>query len=345
MMIHRKYFLLVGLACAIGGLSAQEKKTTSSPLMDVQKQRIEQEIARLSLLSGGTVGVSAIHVESGKRIVQNGKTHFPMASSYKVPIAIKLLSRVDSGKYSIDQLTEIEKSDLHPGSGMLSDRFDWPGAVKPGIALSIRSLMELMLLISDNSATDICLRLAGGPAAVNAHMKRMGIEGLTVDRPTAYLISDWLGISMDPNQVWSGQRFDSLAKKLTPEEQKVSSKKFDDDGRDTSTPEAMSKLLLQLYTQPVLKSESKLLLLDIMRRCESGLTRLKGALPPGTEVMHKTGTIGMTTNDVGIMTLPGDAGHVVITVFVKSSEKPIPERERAIAEIARAVHDYFLFTK
>ena len=177
-MIHRKYLLLVVLACAIGGLSAQEKKTSGSPPMDVQKQRMEQEIARLSLLSGGTVGVSAIHVESGMRIVQNGKTQFPMASSYKVPIAIKLLSRVDSGKYSMDQLIEIEKSDLHPGSGMLSDRFNWPGAVKPGIALSIRSLMELMLLISDNSATDICLRLAGGPAAVNAHMKKMGIEGV-----------------------------------------------------------------------------------------------------------------------------------------------------------------------
>jgi beta-lactamase class A len=80
-----------------------------------------------------------------------------------------------------------------------------------------------------------------------------------------------------------------------------------------------------------------------MRRCETGLTRIKGSLPPGTEVMHKTGTIGMTTNDVGIVTLPGDGGHVVISVFVKSSEKEIPDRERAIAEVSRAVYDYFLF--
>lgn len=88
-----------------------------------------------------------------------------------------------------------------------------------------------------------------------------------------------------------------------------------------------------------------MLLLDVMRRCETGLTRLKGALPPGTEVMHKTGTIGMTTNDVGIVTLPGDAGHLVISIFVKSSEKPIPDRERAIAEVARALHDYYLFNR
>lgn len=93
-----------------------------------------------------------------------------------------------------------------------------------------------------------------------------------------------------------------------------------------------------------LKPESRQLLLDIMRRCETGLTRLKGALPPNTEVMHKTGTIGMTANDVGIVTLPGNAGHLVIAVFTKSSEKPIEERERAIAEVTRLLHDYFLLT-
>jgi len=43
-----------------------------------------------------------------------------------------------------------------------------------------------------------------------------------------------------------------------------------------------------------------------------------------------------------IMTLPGDAGHVAIAVFVKASEAPAAKRERAIAEIARAAHDYFL---
>jgi beta-lactamase class A len=53
--------------------------------------------------------------------------------------------------------------------------------------------------------------------------------------------------------------------------------------------------------------------------------------------------IGGTTNDVGIITLPEDAGHVAIAVFGKSSEKEIPERERAIAQIARMVYDFFLF--
>ncbi len=268
-----------------------------------------------------------------------------MASSYKVPIAIQLLTKIDSGKLSLDQLIEIKKEDLHPGSGMISERFSWPNTNNPGLSLSVRSLMELMLLISDNSATDVCLRLAGGPAQVNTCMKRLGIIGIRLDRPTAWLIAQYLGMDIPVSKPWDPALFDTLAKKLKQEEEKIAAIKFDQDIRDTSTPDAMSEVLLKLYTQPILKPESKTLLLDIMKRCETGLTRLKGALPPETEVAHKTGTIGMTTNDVGIITLPGDAGHVVVSLFVKSSEKEISQRERAIAEIARAIHDYFIFNR
>ena len=81
-----------------------------------------------------------------------------------------------------------------------------------------------------------------------------------------------------------------------------------------------------------------------MTRCETGQGRLQGILPDGTVVAHKTGSIGGTTNDVGIITLPGDGGHVIVAAFIKESDLETPERERAIAEVARAAHDYFLFT-
>lgn len=325
--------------------TAQKKKAVTVPAPEPSMVRLGDEVARLTALSGGVLGVTAIHVETGKHFSQQGQLHFPMASSYKIPIAIQLLTRVDSGRYTMEQMIEVSSADLHPGSGMLSERFNWPNSLTPGISLSVRSLLELMLLISDNSATDICLRLAGGPGAVNACMKRLGISGLAVDRPTAYLIADWLGMNIDQHQPWSAARFDSLAKNLTEADMKESSRRFDTDLKDTSTPDAMADLLQKVYTQPILKAETRTLLLDVMRRCETGLTRLKGSLPPGTEVMHKTGTIGMTANDVGIITLPGEAGHVVIAVFTKSSEKPLENRERAIAEVARALYDYFLFNR
>jgi beta-lactamase class A len=309
------------------------------PTTDASLQRLQREIARLSAVSGGVVGVTAIHLETGRRASLNGTDRFPMASTFKVPIAVQLLTRVDKGEIKLDQMIDIKQSDLHPGSGTLSDLFN-----KGGLALSVRNLLELMLLISDNSATDVMLRTAGGAEAVTARMRSLGIEGINVNRSTAQLIADWRGVSvLPPEDQWTPAVLSKAYNAVKPEEQKASAKRFDADPRDTSTPDGMAALLERIYRKDILKPDSSELLLDIMRRCRSGETRLRGLLPAGTEIAHKTGTIGGTTNDVGIITLPDDAGHVAIAVFVKSSEKEVAVRERAIAEIARAVHDFFLF--
>jgi beta-lactamase class A len=289
--------------------------------------------------SGGVVGATAIHLETGRRVALNGGDRFPMASTFKVPVAVQLLTRVDKGELKLDQMIEIKVSDLHPGSGTLADLFN-----KPGLSLSVRNLLELMLLISDNSATDVCLRLAGGADAVNARMRELGIEGISVNRSTAQLIADWIGVTGLPSEEsWNPAMFSTLFAAVKPEEQSAAAKRFEADARDTSTPDGMAALLARIFRREVLKPDTGDLLLDIMRRCRTGDQRLKGILPALTEVAHKTGTIGGTTNDVGIMTLPDGAGHVAIAVFVKSSTNAVPARERVIAEIARAVHDYYLF--
>jgi beta-lactamase class A len=313
--------------------------TTSHPAGDDSLRRLEREIARLSKVSGGVVGVTAIHLETGRRVSLSGSERFPMASTFKVPIAVQLLTRIDKSEVKLDQMIEIKQSDLHPGSGTLSDLFN-----KGGLALSVRNLMELMLLISDNSATDVLLRTAGGPEAVTSRMRALGIEGINVDRSTARLISDWVGVTnLPPEDQWTPELFDLKFSALKPEEQKAASMKFDADPRDTSTPDAMAALLEKIYQREILKPASSELLLNIMYRCRTGEARLRGLLPGGTEIAHKTGTIGGSANDVGIITLPDNAGHVAIAAFVKSSDQAVPARERAIAEIARAVHDFFLF--
>ena len=58
-----------------------------------------------------------------------------------------------------------------------------------------------------------------------------------------------------------------------------------------------------------------------------------------------TGTIGGTTNDVGIVKLPGGAGHVVVVALVKESKLDVSARELAIAQVSRAIHDFFLFNR
>ncbi len=105
----------------------------------------------------------------------------------------------------------------------------------------------------------------------------------------------------------------------------------------------MGQLLTRIFRGAALSAASTQTIVGIMERCRTGQGRLIGRMPPGTVLAHKTGTIGGTVNDVGVITLPDDAGQVVIVVFVKKSDMPIADRERAIAEIARSVRDFYLF--
>ncbi len=309
------------------------------PADDPALARLEAELGRLEALSGGRLGVAAIHLESGREVYLHADEPFPMASTYKVPIAVQLLTRVDAGERSLAEMVELGPEDLHPGSGTLSRLFD-----DPGVALSLRNLMELMLLISDNSATDLTLAAAGGSAAVTARMRTLGIDGLRVDRPTSLLIADYSGIEGAPEDGRiSPELWRELSGEVHPDERGRARDTFGTDPRDTSTPRSMAALLRKIWDGEAVGGASTELLLDVLRRVETGTERLKGLLPPRTVVAHKTGTIGGTTNDVGIIYLPGDAGHVVTVAFVKDSEIPTPQRERAIAHAARAIYDFFLF--
>ena len=330
----RTHRLVVALALALTTQTARAQDR------DAGLARLEQEITRLAPLSGGKLGVGIIHLETGRELFINRGERFPMASTFKVPVATELLRRVDAGQFRLDSMVHIVPSDLHPGSGTLSQLFN-----QPGVSLSVRNLLELMLLISDNSATDINLRIAGGPAAVNARLAALGVSGISVDRPTYRLIADAIGITNLPAEKdLTIQRFMELANAVPPSAQSAARDAAYRDKRDTSTPEGMARLLEKIWRRQALSPKSTDLLLDIMLRCQTGEARIKGLLPPNTPVMHKTGTLSLgVTNDVGIITLPGDAGHVVLTVFVKEATADATTQERAIAQVARAVYDYFVF--
>jgi beta-lactamase class A len=104
----------------------------------------------------------------------------------------------------------------------------------------------------------------------------------------------------------------------------------------------MASLLVQVFGKNLLKPETAKLLFGIMRRCETGNARLKGLLPGGTEVAHKTGTAMGIINDVGVITLPNGAGHIAMVVFIKGSKSSVAECEHSIAEVARGAYDFFL---
>jgi beta-lactamase class A len=284
--------------------------------LSAQPSALEKEFARLAALSPGTLGATVIHLESGQQASYQGGERFPMASTYKIAIAYELLRRVDAGEEKLERMVTLTPADYHPGSGTLTALFNPPGFDQPGVALSLRHLLELMILISDNSATDILLREVGGPEAVNQQLAALGVAGVQVDGPTMEMIRNWRSNGTGGN----GQL------------------------RNTATPIGMAALLGKVHRGEGLKPASAALFLDVLRRCQTGNARLKGMLPEGTAVWHKTGTLGGVANDAGFIRLPGEAGTLVIAVFVKGADAAASEkRDRAIAEIARAAHDYFLF--
>jgi beta-lactamase class A len=305
---------------------------STAPSHAASVENLEAEIERISSSARGVVGVAAWRLDGkGPPVLVNAREPFPMASTYKVAVAGAIFAAVDEGRLKLDQMVPVEPRDYVP-SEVIADRL-----IHPGVSLSVSNLLELMLTQSDNTATDVLMRLAGGPRAVTAWVRAQGVEDQRIDRDTNAILRDFLKLA--PDVTW----VDAVAHPEWMEKASLPNAAFDDDLRDTSTPEAMARLLTRLFSGQALSEPSTSALVGMMSRCRTGAGRLKGRLPEGSAVAHKTGTLGGTVNDAGVIDLPDGRGRIVIVVFVKKSEAPIERRERVIAEIARSVRDFYLF--
>ncbi|MBI4911573.1 MAG: class A beta-lactamase [Acidobacteria bacterium] len=328
-------FLLAGLGALALASTPMAGQAPSGPPMAGRASELLEDIRTFEQRTGGSVGVAILHVESGRELFYKGAESFPMASVYKVPVALAILDLVDQGRLQAAQMVPVPE-ELRVESDGIAEQL-----VHPGISLSLLNLLELMLTRSDNTATDVLVKLAGGPAAVTLFLKSRGLHGIRVDRDTAALLEDFMEIGRGPYL----ERLEKA--RAEKRDLEIRSGKpnpaYDEDPRDTATPAATALMLARLHRGELLKPESTRLLLDIMARCRTGHRRLKGLLPEGTVVAHKTGSLGATANDAGILTLPRGKGHLVVVVFVKKSTRPHQARDRAIAEIARAAFDHALY--
>jgi len=302
-------------------------------------ERLRRRIEDIISGAEGEVGVALKHIESGQSLAINAETPFPMASTFKLPLLIEVMAQVKAKNFSLDDEVSVQKSDQHLGSGILSS------LTAPGIRLSIRNLVNLMMMVSDNSATDILLAKVGREN-VNKRLKEYGIMGISVNRSCQELIMDWMGIDDQEYRELTLEQIEAESRKglwRSLEQRRESRRKFILDPRDQSTPAAMTLLLEKIYRKEILDAESCELIMSIMSRCQTGERRIRGMLPPGTPVAHKTGTIAGTFNDAGIITLPDNLGHVALTVFTKDFESEAEDVERIIAEISRLAYDFFFF--
>jgi beta-lactamase class A len=206
---------------------------------------------------------------------------------------------------------------MRRGHSPLRER--WPG----GVTLTVGELLKWMLVDGDNSAADALLSRAGGPAQVTARLRELGVHGVRVDRGEDALARDLL--DGGPG---------ALDRYLA-------------DPRDTATPNGMAGLMVAVARgKDGLRADSHQRLLAWLTETATGPQRIKGLLPAGTAVAHRTGAgpdigeVNACTNDVGIVTLP-DGRRLAVAVFTKQSRKTLEERENVIARIARAVYDHW----
>jgi len=298
---------------------------------------LRAEIEKLIPRAGGGVGVAIKHIESGTELMINADEKYPMASAFKLPILVELFYQRAAGKLSLDDRVEIAAGDLHVGSGSMSQLFD-----APGVQLSIRNLINLMMRISDNSAADILLNKAGA-ANVSSRMRALGLETIRVDRTTQEMILDQSGLDYSSNGKLPLAELRERLQAIDPQTATRANEEFSKVEKDVSSPRDMNILLEKIFRGEIVDRSTSDEIIQILKQCQTGLTRIRGLLPQDTVVAHKTGTIGGTTNDTGIVFLPYRGDHLVITVFTKDAKAPPAERERVIAEISRYAYDYFIF--
>jgi beta-lactamase class A len=152
------------------GLAAEGGKRISSA------PGIEQQLSRIAERSGGTVGVCAVHVESGQTIALSGDRRFPLYSVLKLPLAVAVLKDIEARTLRLDQKVSVRPEDIAAGAPGNTKR--WEDVPK---TVSIRELLEFALVDSDNTSCDKLLELIGGPAALTRRLSAIGLPEIRVE--------------------------------------------------------------------------------------------------------------------------------------------------------------------
>ncbi|MCW5849833.1 MAG: serine hydrolase [Anaerolineae bacterium] len=262
------------------------------------EQAVDEAVADIE----GVFGVAAHDWATGERLARHGDRPFLTASVVKVPILIGALDRVQHGVFSLDQRFELEPGDSVAGSGLLKE-FD------PGVSLTLKDYLTAMIVISDNTATNLVLRVVGIPA-LNDYLASLGLVHTRSHRPV---------------------RSDGPL----PGEHR---------GIGTTTPQEMLTLLDGLVGQTLLTPELCDLAVSILKR-QQYTEAIPRYLPSGVGVANKVGMVHDVRADVGIL-FPADRAPITLAVLSDSLTDRRYSVDNpgwiGIARIAKTVYDFWI---
>ena len=320
---------------SVRSAAEDEAVCASRGISTATQSAFEFQLDDLQINTGGVIGFSVKHIESGDEISVNGHVRFKMASTVKVVIAACVLAMVDRYKIRLDKIVEISTRETEALGDVAAS------IVHPGVMLSVQNLIELMIVRSSNTATDSLLRIIGGTKFLAEWLQVLDITGLEVNSTFAELSRQFYELPADtppfkemrarfPHEA-DLDRYDELVRPH-----------FEESDGDTTCPHAMTEFLSKaLTTSEVLSQGSRAFLTGTLGRCQTAQQRMKGLLPAAVPVFHKSGWGGGTVSDVGLITLPQGRGHLILSAYIKLSGAPMSTRDRAIAELSRSAYDYF----
>jgi beta-lactamase class A len=134
-------------------------------------ESLRRDIETILSSKRAKVGVSIIGDNGKDTLSVNGSHHFPMQSVFKFHIALTVLSQIEQGKFSLDQLIKINENELLPDLySPLREKYP------KGASLKISEILEYTVSQSDNVGCDVLLRLIGGPQAVEDFILKKGLR-------------------------------------------------------------------------------------------------------------------------------------------------------------------------
>lgn len=260
-----------------------------------QPPTLEQRLARLERRHGGRLGVAILDTDNDRLISHRPDERFALCSTFKTLAAAYVLARVDAGQENLARVVSYGPEQLVPYSPATEKH-----AGKDG--LSVGSLCEAAVTLSDNTAANLLLDSFGGPQALTGWLRAIGDQVTRLDRREP-----------DLNQNAAG------------------------DPRDTTTASAMLHVLQTLTLGTALAPASRDQLNAWLVANTTGDKKLRAGVPAGWRVGDKTGAgPNNASNDVAVIWPPNRA-PLIVTVYYTHSTANADQINTLMEEIGRLV--------
>ena len=280
----------------------------AQPAANPSLGRLRSNIERLTRSVNAKWGIYMKCLETGDVIALDADQPMETMSVIKIPLMVDAFRQISEGKFHLTDRVAISDADKRPGTGVIR-------SLDAGANLTIKDLLTLMIIVSDNTATDLMYGKVGGPEVVNREMEQMGFHTIRAQRTG----KEW---------------FAELARASSPAE-------FHRQGKTPfglASPREMGELLEKIKLGQAVNQESSELMMRMLRG-QLYTTRLPKYVT-GFRVAHKTGDfLPYVANDVGILESP--KRNIVLCVFTSNHYGVGTYLEDAIGRIAELVANYY----